>query len=52
MHHWDDEGINAAAEYIAKYGVHSVRISKNSYTIHYDWHPDNFKETDIDAENT
>lgn len=29
-------------ELLRKYGVHSVRTSQNSYSIHYDWHPDNY----------
>lgn len=29
-------------ELLGKYGVHTVRTSKNGYEIHYDWHPDNY----------
>lgn len=30
-------------ELLNRYGVHVVRDSENGYTIHHDWHPDNFQ---------
>lgn len=29
-------------ELLQKYGVHTVKTGPNSYSIHYDWHPDNY----------
>lgn len=32
-------------ELLEEHGIHRVRTSENSYSIYYDWHPDNYVST-------